>query len=156
MRAIARRHGWAARLSMALTIGALVVSASVPAEAALPWAAAEPARPPSSATKPAPSLTDALVSVGELGRELKLIDRRLVDMEQTLKSLDKSLGGINGSLVPVADLARPEGLRAAVEPIVDRALDRAQGLILLTTACAAGLILLHALLRRWTGRRDVG
>ena len=142
------------RVTVALTLGALGAAASLPAGATLPWATPEPARAQAPAVKPAPSLTDAMVSVGELGRELKLIDRRLVGMEHAVQSLEKSLGGINGSLVPVADLARPEGLRAALEPIVDRALDRAQGLILLATGCAAGLIVLHALLRRWTARRD--
>ena len=48
------------------------------------------------------------------------------------------------------------GLRAAVEPIVDRAFERPRGLILLVTGCAAGLIVLHALMRRCTARRDAG
>ena len=99
------------RVAVVLTLGALGAAASLPAGATLPWATPEPARPQAPAVKPAPSLTDALVSVGELGHELK-------------------------------------------QPIVDRALDRAQGLILLATGCAAGLIVLHALLRRWTARRD--
>jgi hypothetical protein len=159
MRVIARRGRWAGVLA-ALALAAGAAMAPGPAAASTP------------APKSAPSLTEALVSVGDLSHELKLIDRRLVGLEHSLASLEKSVGGIGASvatleksvggidaaLAPVGALARPDGLRAALEPIVDstldRAFDRARGLVLLATACAAGLIVLHALMRRWTARRD--
>ncbi|RPH43436.1 MAG: hypothetical protein EHM87_13785 [Burkholderiales bacterium] len=159
MRVIARRGRWAGVLTAFAFAG---VGAVAPAPAAASTA--------STAPKPAPSLTEALISVGDLSHELKLIDRRLVGLEHALASLEKSVGGIGGSLAsleksvgsidgtlaPVGALVRPEGLRAALDPIVDstldRAFDRARGLLLLATACAAGLIVLHALMRRWTAR----
>jgi hypothetical protein len=161
MRRIARQCRWAGVLmALAFAVGGAMAAASAAAST------------PPPATKPSPSLTDALTSVGDLAHELKLIDRRLVGLEHTLASLEKSVGGIggslasleksvggiDGSLAPVGALTRPEGLRAAFEPIVESALDqaveRARGLILLATGCVAGLIVLHALMRRWTARRD--
>jgi len=147
MRRIARQCRWAGVLmALAFAVGGAMAAASAAAST------------PPPATKPSPSLTDALTSVGDLAHELKLIDRRLVGLEHTLASLEKSVGGIDGSLAPVGALTRPEGLRAAFEPIVesvlDRAVERVRGLILLGTGCVAGLIVLHALMRRWTARRD--
>jgi hypothetical protein len=61
-----------------------------------------------------------------------------------------------GAAMPWAssDPPKPDGLRAAVDPIVDRVFERARGLILLATGCAASLIVLHSLMRRWIARRD--
>lgn len=77
-----------------------------------------------------PSIRDTLAAVTEISRELKRIDARLGQLEQ-------SLAGVNASLEPVGAIARPAALRE---------------LILLATACGAGLIVLHAMLRRWVGR----
>jgi hypothetical protein len=157
MRASARRGIRAAvLLAFASSFAVLWVAAPTPAEAAMPWTTSDSPKPPSSAAKPAPSLTEALGSVGDLSHELKLIDRRLVGIEHTLTPIQKAVVGIDTSLGPVGDLAKPDGLRAALEPIVDRAFERARGLILLATGCVAGLIVLHALMRRWTARRDAG
>ena len=157
MRASARRGKRAAVLLGGASAFAIPwVAAPTPAGAAMPWESSDPPKAPSSAAKPAPSLTEALVSVGDLSHELKLIDRRLVGIEHTLTPIGKAVVGIDASLGPVGDLAKPDGLRAAVDPIVDRVFERARGLILLATGCAAGLIVLHALMRRWTARRNAG
>jgi Flp pilus assembly protein TadB len=84
-------------------------------------------------TEPAahtPSIAETLTAVHQISRELKLIEERLGKVEQSLASVD-------ASLKPVGTLLKPAELR---------------GLILLATACAAGLIVLHAALRRWTAR----
>ena len=75
-----------------------------------------------------PSIAETLTAVRQITRELKLIEERLAKLEQ-------SVAGVDASLKPVGALARPAELR---------------GLILLATACGAGLILLHAALRRWS------
>jgi hypothetical protein len=74
-----------------------------------------------------PSVKETMAAVGQISHELKQIDARLGKIEQSISSID-------ASLAPVGSLAQPGALR---------------GLILLATACAAGLIVLHAALRRW-------
>lgn len=92
--------------------------------------AAEPADPAAHT----PSIKETLAAVGQISHELKLIDGRLGKLEQ-------SLGSIDTSLKPVGSIAQPDVLRE---------------LILLATACGAGLIVLHALLRRWVLRAAAG
>lgn len=74
-----------------------------------------------------PSVKETMAAVGQISHELKQIDARLGKIQQSISSID-------ASLAPVGSLAQPGALR---------------GLILLATACAAGLIVLHAALRRW-------
>jgi hypothetical protein len=82
----------------------------------------------------APSVKETMLAVGQISHELKQIEGRLGKIEHSIASVD-------ASLTPVGALAQPGALR---------------GLILLATACAAGLIVLHAALRRWTAppRKD--
>lgn len=82
-------------------------------------ASAEPAERP-------PSITETLTAVRQISHELKRIEERLGALEQSVTRVDASLR-------PVGALAQPAELR---------------GLILLATACGAGLIVLHAVLRR--------
>ena len=92
---------------------------------------------------------DALGSVEQISRELKDVEGIAVGLDKISRDLDdvkviaakldrieNHLGRIETSLAPIGSLARPETLR---------------GLILLMTGCGAFLIVLHALLRRWTG-----
>jgi len=51
---------------------------------------------------------------------------------------------------PVGNALKAEALREIVNEAGDVALDRARSLILLATACLAALIVLHAVLRRWS------
>jgi hypothetical protein len=74
-----------------------------------------------------PTVAETLTAVRQISRELKLIEERLGRLEQ-------SVAGVDASLKPVGSLASPETLR---------------GLILLAAGCGAGLIVLHAILRRW-------
>ena len=92
-----------------------------------PAGAAATPEPADPATR-SPSIKETLAAVGQISHELKLIDERLGKMEE-------SVAGINESLAPVGDLARPRALGS---------------LILLATACVAGLLVLHAALRRWS------
>jgi hypothetical protein len=96
-------------------------------------AATPPAPPAAKPVEPAahmPSIKETLTAVNQIAHELKLIDARLGKLEQ-------SLAGVDASLKPVGAIAQPAALRE---------------LILLAAACGAGLLVLHALLRRWSGR----
>lgn len=111
----------------------LIVGLASSFATAVALAATPPA--PSHATPDAPaahtpSIGETLVAVNQIARELKLIDARLGKMEHSLASVD-------ASLKPVGAIAQPAALRE---------------LILLAAACGAGLVVLHALLRRWSGR----
>ena len=109
----------------------------IPALLSLAAVAATAATPPApSAAKPAetaahtPSIKETLTAVNQISHELKLIEVRLGKLEQ-------SLAGVDASLKPVAAMAQPASLRE---------------LILLAAVCGAGLIVLQALLRRWSNR----
>jgi septal ring factor EnvC (AmiA/AmiB activator) len=96
-------------------------------------AATPPASPLARPAEPAahtPSIKETRTAVNQISHELKLIDARLGKLEQ-------SLAGVDASLKPVGAIAQPAALRE---------------LILLAAACGAGLIVLHALLRRWSNR----
>lgn len=98
--------------------------------AAAAAAAATPTAAPAAQAEDVPSLKETLKAVGQISHELKLIEARLGRLEQ-------SLAGVDASLKPVGEVAQPAALR---------------DLILLAAACGAGLIVLHALLRRWSTR----
>jgi len=109
----------------------------IPALLSLAAVAATAATPPApSAARPAetaahtPSIKETLTAVNQISHELKLIEVRMGKLEQ-------SVAGVDASLKPVAAMAQPAALRE---------------LILLAAACGAGLIVLHALLRRWSHR----
>jgi hypothetical protein len=97
-------------------------------ETAATAAAQPPATAPASPV-PVPSIKETLAAVTQISHELKLIEARLA-------SLDQSLAGVNASVAPLGTLTQPKALRS---------------LILLASACVAGLIVLHAALRRWVG-----
>lgn len=114
-----------------LLIGPLLWFAMAAAQAAP--AAAPLAPPPAQPAGPAvhtPSIKETLTAVSQISHELKVIEGRLGKLEQ-------SLAGVDASLKPVGAIAQPAALRE---------------LILLAAACGAGLIVLHALLRRWINR----
>jgi hypothetical protein len=96
--------------------------------------AAEPARPP--------TMRETMAQVGRIAEELKQIDGRL-------QHLEKSVAGIDKSLLPVGNALKPETIREIVNEAGDVALDRARSLILLAVACLAALMVLYAILRRW-------
>jgi hypothetical protein len=109
-------------------IGPLLSFAFAAATAATP--PAPPAAKPAEPAAHTPSIKETLTAVNQISHELKLIDARLGKLEQ-------SLAGVDASLKPVGAIAQPTALRE---------------LILLAAACGAGLIVLHALLRRWSNR----
>jgi len=91
---------------------------------------APPTAQPAEPAVHTPSIKETLTAVSQISHELKQIDGRLGKLEQSLASVD-------ASLKPVGAIVQPDALRE---------------LILLATACGAGLIVLHALLRRWSHR----
>ncbi len=120
-------------------------NAAAQASAPLPGAvtpAAPNAAPPAKGAPAAPSLAATLVAVQEISRELKRIDERL-------GTLERSVAGVDASLKPVGALAQPDALQAAIVQASDVLFDRARALILLVALCAAALLVLHAVLRRW-------
>lgn len=109
-------------------IGPLLSCAVAAAIAATP--AAPPAAVPPAPAAHAPSIKETLAAVSQIAHELKPIDARL-------GKLGQSLAGVDASLKPVGAIVQPAALRE---------------LILRVAACGAGLIVLHALLRRWSSR----
>lgn len=92
------------------------------------------------------AVKETLSAVGDIARdlnELKTIDKRLAGLE-------KSVAGIDASLVPVGEALRPERFRGMVTVASDHAYERGKALILFATACMAGLLVLGALLLRWS------
>jgi len=111
-----------------------------------------PAAQASQEPKPAlhvPSITDTMAQVGRIADELKEIERRL-------QHIDKSVAGIEQSLVPVAQTLRRDSIRETTDYAARVIHERAVSLILLGTACLAALIVLHALLRRRLGSSPAG
>jgi hypothetical protein len=96
---------------------------------------------PAAAAQPA-SMKEAFGSAVEISAEVKLIDKRL-------QSLEQSVASISNSLEPVGKLTRPEGLHALLVEAGDLAYERARSLIFLATGCAAALILGMAALWHW-------
>ena len=119
-----------------------LLAAAAPPDAQARGSAAAGSTPAAAATPP--TIHDTLIAVRQIAHELKAIDERL-------GALEKSVGGINASLAPVGAVAQPEKLKEALNLAGDVAWERGRALILLATACVGGLLVLHAVLRRWFG-----
>jgi len=119
-----------------------LLAAAAPPDAQARGSAAAGSTPAAAATPP--TIHDTLIAVRQIAHELKAIDERL-------GALEKSVGGINASLAPVGAVAQPERLKETLNLAGDVAWERGRALILLATACVGGLLVLHAVLRRWFG-----
>jgi hypothetical protein len=97
--------------------------------------------PQAAAPKPA-NLKDAMGGVVDLAAEVRLIEKRLTSLEQSVKGIDQSLA-------PVGALTRPDGMRLLLQEAGDLAYDRGRALILFAMACVGVLMVLAALLWRW-------
>jgi hypothetical protein len=96
--------------------------------AALLWLACAAGAAAAEPEAHTPSVKETMAAVGQISHELKQIEVRLGKIQASIASVD-------ASLAPVGVLAQPGALRE---------------LILIATACGAGLIVLHAVLRRWS------
>lgn len=101
--------------------------------------AAEPPQPKSA------SLGDAITSVADLPAQMVVLDRRVEELSKRVDELSKSVAAVNQTLAPVGALAKPEGLKPAVEAVLDAAFAKAVALLLVATACGAGLMILSRL-----------
>jgi hypothetical protein len=143
---------WPARLIRIVATGIFglgcqalpLLAVAAPPDAQTRSSAAGGSAPGAAAAQPAPTIHDTLVAVRQIAHELKAIDERL-------GALEKSVGGINASLAPVGAVVQPEKLKETLNLAGDVAWERGRALILLATACVGGLLVLHAILRRWFG-----
>ena len=117
---------------------------AAPPDAQTRSSAAVGSAPAAAAAQPAPTIHDTLIAVRQIAHDLKAIDERL-------GALEKSVGGINASLAPVGAVVQPEKLKETMNLAGDVAWEGGRALILLATACIGGLLVLHAVLRRWFG-----
>lgn len=133
-------------VARALCAAGLAISAAAAAAAPADaqTRAAAPAVSSTATAQQAPTINDTLLAVRQIALELKAVDERL-------GVLDKSVSGMNASLSSVAVAAQPAQIKETLNLAGDIAWERGRALILLGTACIAGLMLLHALLRRWYG-----
>jgi len=92
-----------------------------------------------------PELKEALAQVEQTGQQIKAL-------EGGVASLDKSVSTLATQLAQLTSATQPASLQQLADKTGDAFLVRARFLLLAATACAAALILLHALLRRWSTR----
>ena len=90
------------------------------------------------------SARDISVQAGEIEKRLEGIEKSVA----SVKGIEKSVKDLNVSLAQIAAALREENLRELESSAGDIVLARGALLILLATACGAGLIVLHAMLRR--------
>lgn len=95
-----------------------------------------------SALTQQPELKEALGQVQNSVQQVQVLEQSVRALESSVKSLDTHLTQLATSL-------RPETLRELTEHAGVVARSRARSTVLLATACGAGLLILHALLRRW-------
>jgi hypothetical protein len=103
--------------------------------------------------KPKPTIKSAMADVGDISVEVARIEKRLVSIDQSVAEINASLKhmeSLDKSLAPVGELTRPEGLNSLIDRVSDTAFSRGVWLILIASACAAGLIILLAYMLRWT------
>lgn len=98
-----------------------------------------------------PGFRAALAELGGAAERMKAL-------EGSLRALEKSVGVLGGELARIGESTHPAAVRQLADQAGARAGEEGRSLVLLASACAAGLLLLNAALRRWTGRpaRDPG
>ncbi len=144
----ANGHAYLLRSLATSILGLGCLALPLPAAAAPPEAktrsSAAAGSAQAAAGQPAPTIQDTLIAIRQIAHELKAVDGRL-------GALEKSVAGIDASLVSVGAVAQPEKVRETINLAGDVAWERGRALILLASACIGALIVLHAGLRRLFG-----
>jgi len=73
-------------------------------------------------------------------------------LEGGVASLDKSVRTLAGQLAQLTTATQPASVQQLADSTGDTLVRQARSLMLLATACAAAVVLLHALLRPWGNR----
>jgi hypothetical protein len=92
-----------------------------------------------------PSMTDSFAAAREIANEVRQIEKRMAAVEVAVE-------GMNASLKPVGALAQPEAISKLTHDAVDQAMNRLTWLLLIATACLAGLMVLGTLCWSWAGK----
>ena len=89
-----------------------------------------------------PELKDGLA-------EVQNTVQRVQALEQSVRALEKSVNSLDTHLTQIATSVHPDTLRQLTDHAAGVAWTRVRSILLLTTACGAALLVLHALLRQW-------
>jgi hypothetical protein len=90
-----------------------------------------------------PVLKETLAEVEQAGQQIKAL-------EGSVTALEKSITTLGNHLPPLAAAVHPDALRQLADHTGGVASVQVRSMILLAVACAAALLVLHALLRRWS------
>jgi uncharacterized membrane protein YdfJ with MMPL/SSD domain len=90
-----------------------------------------------------PVLKETLAEVEQAGQQIKAL-------EGSVTALEKSITTLGNHLPPLAAAVHPDALRQLADHTGGVASFQVRSMILLAVACAAALLVLHALLRRWS------
>ena len=78
--------------------------------------------------------------------------RQLAAVETSIRNLDHSVTGLGGQVEQLGLNTHPNALRVFADETGGHLWVHGRSLILLASGCMAGLLVLHALLRRWSNR----
>jgi hypothetical protein len=110
-------------------------------EALDPWLASMPTELATALAKQ-PELKEALTRLEQTSQQMKAL-------EGSVGALEKSVSALSGQLGQLTSATQPAAMQQVAETAGTVLLRQARSLIWLATGCAAAIIILHALLRRW-------
>ena len=90
-----------------------------------------------------PELKMALAQVEQTGQQMK-------ELEGGVRALEKSVGTLATQLAQLNSAADPKSLQQLADTTGTAVMRQARSLVLLATGCAAAVVVLQALLRRWS------
>lgn len=89
-----------------------------------------------------PELKETLTRLEQTSQQMKAL-------EGSVGALEKSVSALSGQLGQLTSATQPAAVQQLAETTVAVLMRQARSLIWLATGCAAAIIILHALLRRW-------